>query len=51
MLVDLDGAEVQKLSEACRGGRVWGCFSVMERNPNGAPYNTGLIVNDRGETV
>jgi formamidase len=29
--------------------RIWGCFSIMEANPHGNPYNTGLIIDDRGE--
>ena len=29
--------------------RVWGCFFLMERNPNGAPFNSGVIVDARGE--
>jgi hypothetical protein len=26
-----------------------GCFSIMERNPGGYPWNTGLIINADGE--
>ena len=28
--------------------RIWGCFSIMEANPDGNPYNTGLILDDAG---
>ena len=45
----LDGPEVAAFSEACRTNRVWGCFSVMEANPGGNPYNTGLIIDADGE--
>jgi len=45
----LDGPEVAAFQKACRDHRIWGCFSIMEFNPHGNPYNTGLIINDRGE--
>ena len=45
----LDGPEVSAFREACRENRIWGCFSIMEFNPNGNPYNSGLIVDDDGE--
>ena len=34
---------------ACRDHAIWGCFSIMERNPDGNPYNSGLIIDDAGE--
>ncbi|WP_308495948.1 formamidase [Kocuria sp. cx-455] len=51
MLCDLDGPEVEILRGACADSSVWGCFSLMERNPNGAPYNSGIIVDAAGEIV
>lgn len=51
LMCDLDGPQVETLREACRDASVWGCFSVMERNPHGAPYNVALIVDDAGEIV
>ncbi|WP_274649579.1 formamidase [Paenibacillus humicola] len=45
----MDGPEVEAFREACRTHRIWGCFSIMEYNPNGNPYNTGIILDDRGE--
>lgn len=51
MLCDLRGPEVELWRQACADSSVWGCFSIMERNPDGAPYNTGIIVDDRGEIV
>jgi len=45
----LDGPEVEKFRRACVANRIWGCFSIMEFNPNGNPYNTGLIIDDRGD--
>ena len=29
--------------------RSGGCFSIMEYNPDGNPYNSGLIIDDQGE--
>ncbi|MDU7438861.1 MAG: formamidase [Klebsiella pneumoniae] len=34
---------------ACVEHRIWGCFSIMEANPHGNPYNSGIIVDDTGE--
>lgn len=51
LMCDLDGPEVDALRDACRQARIWGCFSVMERNPAGAPYNVGIVVDDSGEMV
>jgi len=48
ILCRLDGPEVAAFQDACRAHRIWGCFSVMEFNPHGNPYNTGLIIDDRG---
>lgn len=48
LLLDVDGPEVGALAAACADASVWGCFSVMERNPGGAPFNTGIIVDDAG---
>jgi len=45
----VDGPEVGAFREACRAHRIWGCFSIMELNPDGNPYNTGLIIDDEGE--
>jgi formamidase len=45
----IEGPEVQAFRGACRENDIWGCFSVMELNPKGNPYNTGLIVDNRGE--
>ncbi|MGL4574764.1 MAG: formamidase [Burkholderiaceae bacterium] len=45
----LDGPEVAAFKQACVENKIWGCFSIMEYNPNGNPYNSGLIINDLGE--
>lgn len=49
LMVDLDGPQVQAFRQACIDNRIWGCFSIMERNLQGNPYNTGLIIDDHGE--
>lgn len=49
IMCTLDGPEVGAMRAACRQNRIWGCFSIMERNPKGNPYNSGIIVDDRGE--
>jgi formamidase len=45
----LDGPEVASFRQACIDSRIWGCFSIMEYNPDGNPYNSGLIIDDEGE--
>ncbi len=45
----LDGPEVEAFRRACIDNQIWGCFSIMEYNPNGNPYNSGLIIDDTGE--
>ncbi|KTG16998.1 MULTISPECIES: formamidase [unclassified Guyparkeria] len=49
IMVRMDGPEVAALREACTQNDVWGCFSIMEYNPDGNPYNTGLIIDAQGE--
>ncbi len=44
----LDGPEVAAFSAACRENDIWGCFSIMEYNPQGNPYNSGIILDNRG---
>jgi len=45
----MDGPEVAAFKQACRDNRIWGCFSIMEYNPGGNPWNTGLVIDDKGE--
>jgi formamidase len=44
----LDGPEVQAFKRACVEHRIWGCFSIMEYNPHGNPFNSGIIIDDEG---
>ena len=45
----MDGPEVAAFRKACIDNRIWGCFSIMEHNPHGYPYNVGIIIDDHGE--
>jgi formamidase len=45
----MDGPEVAAFRAACRDNRIWGCFSIMELNPGGNPWNTGIVIDDMGE--
>jgi formamidase len=49
IMCSLDGPEVAAFKTACREHRIWGCFSIMEHNPGGNPYNSGIIIDDTGE--
>ena len=51
ILCRVDGPEVAAFQKACRDHCIWGCFSIMELNPGGMPYNTGLVIDDAGEIV
>jgi formamidase len=48
LMVSLDGPEVAAFKRACVDNHIWGCFSIMEANPGGNPYNSGLIIDDTG---
>lgn len=45
----LDGPQVEAFRKACVENNIWGCFSIMEYNPQGNPYNSGLIIDSAGE--
>jgi len=49
LMCSLDGPVVAAFRAACIEHRIWGCFSIMEANPQGNPYNSGLIIDDKGE--
>jgi len=49
IMCTLDGPEVAAFRKACTDHAIWGCFSIMELNPDGNPYNSGLIIDEKGE--
>ncbi|KAK4948962.1 hypothetical protein LTR10_012335 [Elasticomyces elasticus] len=51
IMCTLDGPEVKAFKAACKGSQIWGCFSIMERNELGMPWNTGIVINADGELV
>ena len=51
IMCSLDGPEVASFKDACKRNKIWGCFSIMEFNPKGYPYNSGIIIDDKGELV
>jgi formamidase len=48
LMCRIDGPEVAAFKTACTAHKLWGCFSLMEFNPNGNPYNTGIVIDDHG---
>src|SRR5579862_7970135 len=48
IMCSLDGPEVAAFQAACASNKIWGCFSLMERNPAGNPFNSGIIIDDHG---
>ncbi len=49
IMCDLDGPEMAAMAAACVEHNIWGCFSIMERNRHGNPYNSGVIIDNKGE--
>ncbi|KAK4569646.1 hypothetical protein LTR86_003411 [Recurvomyces mirabilis] len=51
IMCKVDGPEVEAFQKACVDNKIWGCFSIMEHNELGLPWNTGIVINDKGELV
>jgi formamidase len=45
----LEGPEVHAFKAACAKEKIWGCFSIMEYNAGGNPYNSGIMIDNRGD--
>ena len=48
IMCEMQGPEVAAFKKACVDNSIWGCFSIMEYNPRGNPYNVGLVIDDAG---
>ena len=48
----MPGPETDLFAEACKESKVYGVFSIMEKNPDGGePYNTAVIIDPQGEMI
>ena len=50
----IDGPEVTAFEDVCKEEKVWGTFSIMEKNSissSANPWNTGITINASGEIV
>jgi formamidase len=54
IMCTLDGLQVDAFKQVCKEEKVWGVFSIMEKNnisPSANPWNTGITINSSGELV
>lgn len=52
-VLDIPGPETQAFAKACKENKVYGVFSIIERNPhkNQNPYDTAIIIDPNGEII
>src|ERR1700734_1779465 len=48
IMCSLEGPEIAAFKDACRDNHIWGCFSLMEFNPHGNSYNSGVVIDEGG---
>jgi formamidase len=54
IMCTLDGPELAAFRKVCKEEKVWGTFSIMEKNeisPSANPWNTGITITSSGEIV
>jgi formamidase len=51
LMCTLDGPEVASFQAVCKETKTWGCFSLMEKNPGGYPWNSGIVIDATGDIV
>ena len=49
IMCSLDGPEVAAFKQACVDNRIWGCFSIMEANPDAYKLSFKCYVEDDGK--
>ena len=51
ILLTIDSPEIDEFRKACVRNKIWGVFSLMEKNDIEGlpPFNTAIIINDEGE--
>ncbi|KAI1842103.1 hypothetical protein JX265_013631 [Neoarthrinium moseri] len=51
IMCTMDGPEVAALKDICRAEKIWGCFSIMEKNELDPdhPWDVGIVINDQGQ--
>lgn len=51
IMCTVDGPEVAAFKQVCKEEKIWGIFSIMEKNELGNPWNSGITINSSGEVV
>lgn len=51
IMCTVDGPQVAAFKQVCKEEKIWGVFSIMEKNELGNPWNSGITINSSGELV